>query len=795
MAVDPQQEQDPFELAPWQKKQKGGTRRPRKQRPQPVETKVPELTPESQVPSGLESKQTPPALPNATIEKQTPPAPVDIQTRQPEATQKPIQGLIPPPEPTKQQEQKVGPATQAMLNSLQTVSGAVSPTTTQTINTAGQPAPTVTTQTINNAGQVPPTVTTAAINAAPPPTPKAPPAPPPIDASMAGGPEYQPPIAGTPQSPKKDERVIQPNIMPLGTTTAPKEYKPLPTSYQVPANAATGTPERTVTVSPIGKIGGKDVYQREGYVPDPQLENKRNLLIQTINDPKAKPEVVAQARKDLAALPTGSPVRDKFGFDVDLTKNGVMTYDKKEVVMDDTGKVIDLQGQPITDLQTALKDRNFKYQYDLNKATKVREKAIAENDATGLANSAEMEKRAKLEYLRNRPKDKERNWKDFFKGLGLGALRGLAFGPGGIIGGALAGGIGSAFNPDFDDQLQDQMFRFPKALAEYEQAQQGVKSAYEQEKLQRESVAGELKLRNDLSESIMKRVQQAPRYLQWMAGGGIMTNEDVNEINRQVGFDTGLKAGVARDMQRITMPNGQLAMIAPNGEITLASITTQKGTQPVQYLAEKEREFMINGVPVVAKNKEGLEAISRMVERNVTRQFTASENAKDRELTLYKLRYQRYAKTALDRLKLTAEVLEAGGLADVESAKLKALQGELTSVTQELLSKTKDFNDIDANGEARTLDEDEIDILRRRPAVDSLKKEQRRLEAEIEIALAKSTSAATKLEALKKREKDDGVALMEIPPPPSVTTPTGTAVAPTTGGTVPTSKVDALIKK
>jgi len=70
-------------------------------------------------------------------------------------------------------------------------------------------------------------------------------------------------------------------------------------------------------------------------------------------------------------------------------------------------------------------------------------------------------------------RDKDHNWWDSAKSALLGALQGFSTsGLGGAIGGAITGGIGGAVDRNYDEKLQDQMFRLPQAQARLQQAQQ-----------------------------------------------------------------------------------------------------------------------------------------------------------------------------------------------------------------------------------------------------------------------------------------------------------------------------------
>ena len=582
----------------------------------------------------------------------------------------------------------------------------------------------------------------------------------------------------------------------ISTAVTPRQLEEIPRTIDV--KDAAGKVIRKIPVKPVAIVNGKEVFASSTTQRRQELEAIIDKESKS-KDPGAN-ERLRKAQEELRGL---SNFYDKYGMSFDPRSQKTFIFQGKEVFVDDKQNVINLEGRNVGTIEDAMKDRQFAYEYRMDRARRLREKSLASNDRVGLAEANEQEKEAKLAWLRERPRDTKRNWKDFFKGLGLGALRGLAFGPGGIIGGALTGGIASAFNPDFDDQLQDQMFRYPKAIAELETAREGVKSAFETEKFRRENVKGELDLRTSLFDSYSKALKGSATYAAWVEGGGVLTAEMIAQINSDVGFDTGLKPGLAKNMQRIYMPNGQLAMIAPGGEITLASLTTAEGVQPVQYRSEQERVVTINGVPMVTTNKDAVNAVSRIIENNVNREFRASEGEKNREFQLYKIRYQRFIRGSIDRLKLADEILNQAGVSEELAGKIKGIRGRLSTVVDELIAKTTSPDEKDENGKPVTMDEIMIDAIPKlRETINSLKAEERRLRAELEELLAKESVSKNKLEVLRKREQEEGINLDEIPPPPagySGRSTSGTAVAPTANRgnqpTVSASSVDSVIRK
>lgn len=84
-----------------------------------------------------------------------------------------------------------------------------------------------------------------------------------------------------------------------------------------------------------------------------------------------------------------------------------------------------------------------------------------------------IKKDEKGNVTRGKDRDKDHNWWDVVKSIGLGALRGYgAGGLGGAIGGAITGGVGGGVDRNFDEKLGDTMFRIPSAQMNVERARQ-----------------------------------------------------------------------------------------------------------------------------------------------------------------------------------------------------------------------------------------------------------------------------------------------------------------------------------
>jgi len=155
------------------------------------------------------------------------------------------------------------------------------------------------------------------------------------------------------------------------------------------------------------------------------------------------------------------------------------------------GAVVDSEGRLVTDpakLEQAL-DSSPRLVRDIAVA-EINKKLKTETDPVERARLRRAAAEAEIDYLDNRPRDKKRGWKDFFLGLGLGALKGMATGDWrSLVVGAVTGGVGTLVDPDFEQKLMDAMIRRPRAEKALERAMAGEKTATDAREADAEAAA------------------------------------------------------------------------------------------------------------------------------------------------------------------------------------------------------------------------------------------------------------------------------------------------------------------
>lgn len=243
--------------------------------------------------------------------------------------------------------------------------------------------------------------------------------------------------------------------------------------------------------------------------------------------------------------------------------------------------IVDLKGNVIaTVAQAEAADRDFRFANRMDQLQKLREKATAENDSAALVRLDEMEAREKLTYAQNRPKDTTRSWGDIFKGIGLGALQGLATGKGigGMIGGAAAGGVGTAISPEFRQQMQDQMYRLPQAEADYKQAV-GFRKANDD--AENDNIAN-LAKEEDLRQSIIRgrglAVDNSQTWKSLIQFPRPMEESDIRAIEAETGMAIpGLRPGMSAK-QQLDWYNGQLGVWSGGNTVRPVGMVNSDGT-------------------------------------------------------------------------------------------------------------------------------------------------------------------------------------------------------------------------
>lgn len=335
----------------------------------------------------------------------------------------------------------------------------------------------------------------------------------------------------------------------------------------------------------------------------------------------------------LAEVPNRGTVRPTVGQAVDGTTGGAtggITLAAKPGTKFrvQNGEVFDESGKSMGNYADVYaNNKQFAYQEDRQQIMEDLAAAVDAGDKGAIA--AAKTRLAELDYnaVLNREKDTKRNWKDFFRGIGFGALKGFASGGlGGAIGGALTGGVVSAFNPDFDDKLQDEMFRIPKAQRAYQQALDQEKAVQASEKAKDERAQREIDYNKKTADAALAQINALPVWIKFKGGNYQLQQEDIKLINQVAKYDTGLKAGDTYGPGTVMYgPDGTLGKIygtqwvpvnAPSGKtirfmnksiqpVTINGIrvypTGEKAAGMVAYLAGQSQKALERGAQDTAK--------------------------------------------------------------------------------------------------------------------------------------------------------------------------------------------------
>jgi hypothetical protein len=429
----------------------------------------------------------------------------------------------------------------------------------------------------------------------------------------------------------------------LGGTALTQYQTGLTQNQQLQAAGVTTNVNSRDEALKLGGVVGQAEYDRERKVAQAPPLIQTNVIPRPLEKLDASRATFVRNGKPYYATTDkdGKPyVVDQVGKQVDPRSLGAtQMYQGQEVMVDDKGNVIDLNGKVVTDLETASQDRNFAYERSLQSIKDRERKARAEGDVQTLANLEVERQRAKLAWLENAPKETKRTFKGILKGIGLGALQGFATGGiGGAIGGAAAGGIGTAISPELGARAQRNFLTLPAARADYQQAAAYAKQVGESEKLRREGVKGELDLRTQTAEAYGKMLESLPFWKQRFGPGGSrrLTQDDINAINARLGFNTGLVVS-AGTTDKIRLPNGQQAVIDNDGNVTLANLETDAGKQPIVYEADAERSVNIDGTEVTLNSRDAAKLIGDFAQQNLRIAVDEQKTAQQRELAMLRL--------------------------------------------------------------------------------------------------------------------------------------------------------------
>lgn len=225
--------------------------------------------------------------------------------------------------------------------------------------------------------------------------------------------------------------------------------------------------------------------------------------------------------------------------------------------------LVDMEGNKVGNFSDAFNnDRDFRFAYNLKSINERRAEAAKQGDRQLLRDLQTEEAEARRDWVRTRPTDTTRSWGDVLKGLGLGALKGFATGGiGGAVGGAIAGGVGTAINPELRQRMQDEMFRLPAAERGVAEAQAAQEAGQKLEAGRLGVLGGEQNLQQNIIQTRATALQNDDTYKRLIAGENV-TAAEITEMERRLGFNTGIKPGF-RGGQTLFI-NGQMFRASGN---------------------------------------------------------------------------------------------------------------------------------------------------------------------------------------------------------------------------------------
>ena len=442
-----------------------------------------------------------------------------------------------------------------------------------------------------------------------------------------------------------------------------------------------------------------------------------------------------------------------------LRNLGGQVYMGKEVAVVGND-LVDMQGNKVGNFSDAYnEDRDFRFAYNRKSINERRAEAAKRGDRLALLALNEEEARARYDWEQSRPPDTTRSWGDVLKGLGLGALKGFATGGiGGAVGGAIAGGIGTAINPELRQRMQDEMFRLPQARGRLAEAQAAQEAGQKLEAGRLGVLGGEQNLQQNIIQTRATALQNDDTYKRLIAGENV-TAAEITEMERRLGFNTGIKPGF-RGGQTLFI-NGQMFRASGN---TVEAVRDRNGN-PVYDLTRTVVEvrdpktgarFFASSADEAARvGQWALAQFNAEVARR--RAFAAAELAREKE--------ERAAARAQE-LSPTQRRAAEGDLEDIDfeisdidadiSRLAGTLQGDTTRVGGEIAAVNATIDDIFSRNTLRrtgSLENDEA-ALRKAGVPDSAlvkfleaKVALQKLQAE----LKKAENARARAEARKKR--------------------------------------------
>lgn len=420
--------------------------------------------------------------------------------------------------------------------------------------------------------------------------------------------------------------------------------------------------------------------------------------------------------------------------------------------------LVDMEGNKVGNFSDAFNnDRDFRFAYNLKSINERRAEAAKQGDRQLLRDLQTEEAEARRDWVRTRPTDTTRSWGDVLKGLGLGALKGFATGGiGGAVGGAIAGGVGTAINPELRQRMQDEMFRLPAAERGVAEAQAAQEAGQKLEAGRLGVLGGEQNLQQNIIQTRATALQNDDTYKRLIAGENV-TAAEITEMERRLGFNTGIKPGF-RGGQTLFI-NGQMFRASGN---TVEAVRDRNGN-PVYDLTRTVVEVRDpkTGARFFASSADEAARVGQWAlaqfNAEVTRRraIAQAETAREKE--------ERAAARA-EELSPTQRRAAEGDLEDIDfeisdadadiDRLAGALQGDTTRVGGEMAVISQRINDIFASRRIRrtgNLERDEEALKRASTNAYAKYLEEKTALQKLQAELKKAENRKQRAEARKKR--------------------------------------------
>lgn len=262
-------------------------------------------------------------------------------------------------------------------------------------------------------------------------------------------------------------------------------------------------------------------------------------------------------------------------------------------------------------------------------------------------------------YTYGKDYDKDHNWWDVVKGIGIGFTKGG-------LGGAIGGGIGAAFDPNYDEKWGNQMQL--QGLQKQYAGEMGVRKMEDEEELRRiEREKTALQGTKEYWQSVQARLKaiqdQNPGFLEGLKQKGFVTEADAARA-KELGLGE-VPVMDAREFETMWGADGSLLAYPKKGGLP--------NPQPTGIVDPKEGTVNYGGFAV--KPKEGLDAKVRQEEAQAGRDQSAAQFNASQELEVQKANIANQMKDSGNIIAANAQIIANAPVAQ-NAAQAMALASE-----------------------------------------------------------------------------------------------------------------------